>query len=82
MTTRDYYDIYAILREGYDISKGIDAALKYSRHKLSTKNIIMMLLSGRSLSDENMQQLEPRYDVSKEEMRAYIFQKLKNANFT
>ena len=82
MTTRDYYDIYAILREGYDISKGIDAALKYSRHKLSTKNIIMMLLSGRSLSDENMRQLEPRYDVSKEEMRTYIFQKLKNANFT
>lgn len=82
MTTRDYYDIYAILREGYDISKGIDAALKYSRHKLSTKNIIMMLLSERSLSDENMRQLEPRYDVSKEEMRDYIFQKLKNANLT
>jgi len=29
-----------------------------------------------------MRQLEPRYDVSKEEMRDYIFQKLKNANLT
>ncbi|HCC51872.1 MAG TPA: hypothetical protein DEQ30_07290, partial [Porphyromonadaceae bacterium] len=28
MKMRDYYDIYAILKEGYDISKGIDAALK------------------------------------------------------
>jgi len=79
---RDYYDIYAILRKGYDVSKGIDAALKYSRHKLNTKNIVMMLLSDRSVSDENMGQLESKYDVSKEEMRAFIFQKLKNANLT
>lgn len=41
MKMRDYYDIYAILKEGYDISKGIDAALKYSQHQLSSKNIMM-----------------------------------------
>jgi predicted nucleotidyltransferase component of viral defense system len=82
MKMRDYYDIYAILREGYDVSKGIDAALRYSQHKLSTKNIVMMLLSDRFMSDENMKQLEPKYDVSKEDIRAYIFQKLKNANLT
>ncbi len=79
---RDYYDIYAILREGYDISVGIDAALKYSQHKLSTKNIVMILLSDRFLSDISLAQLEPKYDVSKAEMREYILQKLKNANFT
>ena len=79
MKMRDYYDIYAILKEGYDISKGIDAALKYSQHKLSTKNIVMMLLSDRFMSDENFEQLDPKYNVSKGEIRDYILQKLKNA---
>ncbi|GHT29768.1 hypothetical protein AGMMS49574_07430 [Bacteroidia bacterium] len=79
MKMRDYYDIYAILKEGYDISKGIEAALKYSQHKLSTKNIVMMLLSDRFMSDENFEQLDPKYKVSKEEIRDYILQKLKNA---
>lgn len=34
---RDYYDIYSILKEGYNISTGIESALKYSQHKLKTK---------------------------------------------
>ena len=78
MKMRDYYDIYAILKEGYDISKGIEAALQYSQHKLSAKNIVMMLLSDRFMSDENFEQLEPKYNLSKEEIRDYILQKLKN----
>lgn len=78
MKLRDYYDIYAILREGYDISEGIDAALKYSQHKLSRKNIVMILLSDSFSSETNLAQLEPKYDVSKEVMREYILQKLKN----
>ena len=76
---RDYYDIYAILREGYDISQGIVAARKLLQHKLGTKNIVMMLLSERFMSDENFEQLEPKYKVTKEEIREYILQKLKNA---
>ncbi len=79
MKMRDYYDIYAMLKEGYDISKGIEAALKYSQHKLSTKSIVMMLLSDRFMSDENFEQLDPKYNVSKEDIRCYILQKLKNA---
>lgn len=42
----------------------------------------MILLSDRFLSDISLAQLEPKYDVSKAEMREYILQKLKNANFT
>lgn len=79
MKLRDYYDIYAMLKEGYDISKGIEAALKYSQHKLSSKNIVVMLLSNRFTPDQNFQQLEPKYDLTKEQMREYILQKLKNA---
>ena len=80
MKMRDYYDIYAILKEGYDISKGIEAALKYSQHKLNTKNIVMLLLSDRFMSDKNFGQLEPKYKVSKEEIREYILQKLKDSS--
>ncbi len=80
MKIRDYYDIYSILKDGYNISKGIEGALKYSRHKLSTKNIVTMLLSERFLADEKMGHLEPKYQVSKAEMREYIASKLKDTN--
>jgi Domain of unknown function (DUF1814). len=79
---RDYYDIYAILKESYDISNGIEAALKYSQHRLNSKNVIMMLLSDRFMSDENFGQLEPLYKVTKEEIRDFILLKLKNASLT
>jgi len=79
MKMRDYYDIYAILKGGYDISKGIEAAKLYSQHRLNTKNLVMMLLSDRFHTDEQFEQLEPIYKASKEEMRNYILQKLKNA---
>ncbi|HET9570651.1 MAG TPA: nucleotidyl transferase AbiEii/AbiGii toxin family protein [Bacteroidales bacterium] len=82
MKMRDYYDIYAILKAGFDISKGIEASLRYSQHKLNTKIIVVMLLSDKFMSDENFEQLDPIYKVSKEVMRDYILQKLKNANLT
>ena len=80
MKMRDYYDIYSILKEGYDISKGIEAARRYSQHKLNSKNIVMMLLSDRFMPDENFEHLESKYKVSKEEIRLYILQKLKSAS--
>ena len=54
--------------------------LKYSQHKLSTKNIVMMLLSNNFMSDENFAQLQPKYNISNEEIRNYILQKLKSAS--
>ena len=77
---RDYYDIYAILKNGYNISTGIEAALKYSQHKLSVKNLVMMLLSDRFMPDEGFRHMEPQYDVSQEEIRDYIYETLKNAH--
>lgn len=78
MKYRDYYDIYCILQEGYSIHKGIEKALKLSRHRLSSKNIIAMLLGGQFVSDNNFATLEPKYNVTKELIRDYIMQKLKN----
>ncbi len=76
---RDYYDIYSILKEGYNISTGIESALKYSQHKLKTKNAVMMLMSARFSVDEKMRQLDPKYNVSNEEMREYIAMKLRES---
>ena len=77
MKSRDYYDIYCMLREGYSIHNGIEKALNLSRHRLSSKNIIAMLLGGQFVPDNNFATLEPKYDVTKEQIREYIMQKLK-----
>lgn len=77
MKFRDYYDIYCMLQEGYSIYKGIEKALNLSRHRLSSKNIIAMLLGGQFIPDNNFATLEPKYDVTKEQIREYIMQKLK-----
>lgn len=80
---RDYYDIYAMLKEGADIKKGIELALKYSNHKLTTKNLVMMLLAGgQFISDDNFDQLAPKYRVSKEQIREYILTHLQNGQLT
>jgi hypothetical protein len=77
MKFRDYYDIYSILKEGHSINDGIEKARKYSRFRLSTKNLVAMLLAGQFIPDDNFSTLEPKYDVGKEEIRNYILQKLK-----
>lgn len=77
MKFRDYYDIYSIIKEGHSINDGIEKARKYSRFRLSKKNLVAMLLSGQFVPDENFSTLEPKYDVGKEEIRNYILQKLK-----
>ena len=77
MKFRDYYDIYCMLQEGYSIHNGIEKALNLSRHRLSSKNIIAMLLGGQFVPDHNFATLEPKYDITKEQIREYIMQKLK-----
>ena len=77
MKFRDYYDIYCMLQEGYSIHNGIEKALNLSRHRLSSKNIIAMLLGGQFIPDNNFATVEPKYDVTKEQIREYIMQKLK-----
>ena len=44
---RDYYDIYSIVKAGYSLKDGMEAALKYSGHNLSTKSLMIMLSVSR-----------------------------------
>ncbi|MBQ3658349.1 MAG: nucleotidyl transferase AbiEii/AbiGii toxin family protein [Bacteroidales bacterium] len=74
---RDYYDIYSILRTGVNIKTLIDNALRYSRHRLKTKNLISMLTNGQRFRVEsNFPQLNPIYNVTAEEIENYIKEQL------
>ncbi|MDE6270529.1 MAG: nucleotidyl transferase AbiEii/AbiGii toxin family protein [Muribaculaceae bacterium] len=62
---RDYYDIYSLLEAGEDIHKMINLALKYSGHRLKSKNLLAMLTrSDRFAPDSNFQLLNPSYSVT------------------
>ncbi len=77
MKYRDYYDIYSIVQSGFSLKDGIGAAVKYSGFKLSTKAATIMLSSNRIATDANFQQMQPIHDVTVEQMRNYLIDKLK-----
>lgn len=72
---RDYYDIYSIIQNGYDINEIINKAGKYSNHQLKTKNILAMLTNGsRFQRDTIFDQMKPIYDVTAKDIENYIKQ--------
>ena len=72
---RDYYDIYALLKEGYDLAKGVEYAGKFSRHTIHSKFIYSILLNENHFSKpKDFSLLEPKYDISTEEIAAFIRQ--------
>ena len=73
---RDYYDIYSIVKAGYSLREGMDAAIKYSGHKLSTKSLMIMLSNSGIPKDANFAQMSPVYDVTIETMREFILKHL------
>lgn len=61
---RDYYDIYALLKAGYDLEEGVAYAGKFSRHNIHSKTIYGILLNDnyfRKPTDFSL--LESKYDV-------------------
>ena len=79
MKFRDYYDVYSIIKNGGDITLGIDSAIKYSQFRLKRKSIVTMLLSGQFSKDTNFGQLNPVYDVTEEQMRNFLLLKMQEA---
>ena len=70
---RDYYDIYSLLLAGENIYEMIEMALKYSGHRLKSKNLLSILTrSDRFLADSNFQALCPVYDVTSAQIEAKI----------
>ena len=72
---RDYYDIYALLKEDYDLAKGVDYAGRFSRHTIHSKFIYSILLNDNYFhKPAEFYLLEPKYDVSTTDIADFIKQ--------
>lgn len=70
---RDYYDIYSLLEAGESLEEMMSTALKYSGHKLKSKNLIAMLTrADRFVPDSNFKTLNPRYNITPEDIAKKI----------
>lgn len=70
---RDYYDIYCILEHGFKIQPMINLALKYSGHRMKTKNLLAMLTNHeRFVQDSNFEHLQPTYNITPKEISERI----------
>lgn len=78
---RDYYDLYAILKEGVPFSELVEGALKYSGHKLKTKDILAMLSNGeRFAKDNGFENLNPKYEITASQIQGYLIEEIKKYN--
>ena len=70
---RDYYDIYSILQEGYNIERLMSRAINYSKNKLRARSVLSILSNAeRFRKEEEFELLNPEYKVTSEEIRDYI----------
>ena len=72
---RDYYDIYALLKEGYDLAKGVDYAGRFSRHTIHSKFVYSILLNENYFhKPAKFALLEPKYEVSTIDIAEFVRQ--------
>lgn len=70
---RDLYDIYALLKEDYDLEQGVAYAGRFSRHTLHSKTIYSILLNDNYFhKPENFELLEPKYQVEVGDIVSFI----------
>jgi predicted nucleotidyltransferase component of viral defense system len=70
---RDYYDLFAILKEGISLKDMVDEALTYSNHILKTRDILNFISSGTNFKkDKEFDLLQPRFMVSEDEIEKCI----------
>lgn len=70
---RDYYDIYSLLEAGADLQEMIAIALRYSGHRLKSKNLLAMLTRPeRFEADSAFAALNPIYEVTPKDIAVRI----------
>jgi len=75
---RDYYDIYAILKDGIQLKDLIDGASKYSRHRFKTRDMLTMLTKGKNFTvDTNFEALKPKYKVDYNDIEQFLVEEIK-----
>lgn len=76
---RDYYDIYSLLEHGVKLQDMIRLALKYSGHRLKSKNLIAMLTRGdRFLPDSHFEVLNPIYMIGPQDIEHRIITEIES----
>lgn len=69
----DYYDIYAILKEGISLKAMVALAGKYTMHQLKSKNILSFILNGNNYRyEKEFDKLNPKYQVGTEDIQLFI----------
>ena len=72
---RDYYDIYALLKAGFDLEQGIAYAGRFSRHTIHSKTIYSILLNNNYFNKPaDFSLLDPIYDVSTTDIAEFVKQ--------
>ena len=71
----------SLLQEGVSIDTLISRARKYLRHNLKTREIISMLVCENIREDKKFSELLPKYNVSINEIRQFIIEKIKENEF-
>lgn len=70
---RDYYDIYALLKAGFDLEQGIAYAGQFSRHAIHSKTIYSILLNDNYFNKpDDFSLLDPIYNVSTTDIAEFV----------
>ncbi len=70
---RDYYDIYALLKAGFDLEQGIAYAGRFSRHAIHSKTIYSILLNDNYFNKpDDFSLLDPIYNVSTTDIAEFV----------
>ncbi|MDR1155370.1 MAG: nucleotidyl transferase AbiEii/AbiGii toxin family protein [Bacteroidales bacterium] len=78
---RDYYDIYAILKDGASLKDLVEGAGKYSRHRLKTRDMFTMLVKGENFAaDNHIPVLQPKYRVNANDIERFLTDEIKKMN--
>ncbi len=78
---RDYYDIYCLLEQGCKLEEAVSYASYLSRHQIRSKNMYARLLSPQLYrKEEDFLLMNPRFDVSSEEIRDRVKRSLESEN--
>ena len=73
---RDYYDLYVITKEVFDIKKIFEISLEYIPG-ITKKIFSMQLVYIEDIDDERIEHLNPKYKVTLEEMQIFFEEKIK-----
>ena len=72
---RDYYDIYSLLQAGYSFEEGLAYALQFTRHQVHSKTVLSALVTPTLYPKPiDFDLMQPKYNVSPEEMADYFME--------